>query len=354
MYDGLSKAVINLSNLEKNYKTVRAKKVLAVVKANAYGHGTAKVAEKLLSLGCSSFCVADISEAYELRKALLPAVPEIVILGYVPPDFARECLLYALTPTIFNYAHAHRFARFLPENGRLKAYIAHDTGMNRKGIVSRGECLAAISETEKIFALKNLEIVGAYTHFFAADCGERGEKQTNIQRENFCKILKAFPSAFSSVSLSSRRSLFGDDVRSGLTLYGYPGGKPVMKLCSAVVDVRDVKAGEYVGYGLIRAKKDMTVALVPLGYADGVLQAYSGKKVKIKTERGEFFGTVFGRVCMDFTLIDVSEKPIKIGDEVIFFGEDTSTLQSIAGKKLPVHELLTSVSSRVRRIYKES
>lgn len=353
MYDGLSKAVINLNNLESNYKSVRSKNTLAVVKANAYGHGATKIARKLLEIGCSSFCVANVEEAYELRTSLLPAVPEIAVLGYVPPDFAPECLLYAVTPTVFNYAHANSFARFLPENGRLKAYIAYDTGMNRKGIVSRGECLAAISETEKIFLVEKLEIVGAYTHFFATDCGKKGEALQSKQCENFCKILKAFPSAFSSVSLSSRHSFFGEDVRAGLTLYGYPGGKPVMKLCSVVVDVRDVKAGEYVGYGLIRAKKDMTLALVPLGYADGILQAYSGKKVKIKNENGEFYGTVFGRVCMDFTLIDVSEKPIKPGDEVVFFGDEVSQAQAIAGKNLPVHEVLTSVSSRVRRVYVE-
>lgn len=188
MYDGLSKAVINLVNLESNYKSVRSKNTLAVVKANAYGHGATKIARKLLEIGCSSFCVANVEEAYELRRSLLPAVPEIVVLGYVPPDFAPECLLYAVTPTVFNYAHANSFASFLPENGRLKAYIAYDTGMNRKGIVSRGECLAAISETEKIFSVEKLEIVGAYTHFFATDCGKKGEALQSKQCENFAKF----------------------------------------------------------------------------------------------------------------------------------------------------------------------
>ena len=351
MYDGLSKAVINLTNLESNYKAVRAKKVLAVVKANAYGHGAAKIAEKLMSLGCSSFCVADISEAYELRKALLPAVPEIVILGYVSPDFARECLLYALTPTIFNYAHALSLVSFLPEKGRLKAYIAYDTGMNRKGVKACGECFSAIEETKQILSLDKLCIVGAYTHFHADDCGEEGKRETERQRERFVGLLKAFPAAFSSVSLSTRRSLFGEDVRAGIALYGYPCGRPVMKLCSTVIDVKDVKAGEYIGYGLMRAKRNKTVALVPLGYADGILQAYSGKKVKIKGKYGELKAEVSGRVCMDFTILDVSEKPVKVGDKVVFFGENAADLRDVAGKALPLHELLTSVSSRVRRVY---
>lgn len=117
MYDGLSKAVINLVNLESNYKSVRAKNTLAVVKANAYGHGATKIARKLLEIGCSSFCVANVEEAYELRTSLLPAVPEIAVLGYVPPDFAPECLLYAVTPTIFNYAHAIALPAFCPKTG---------------------------------------------------------------------------------------------------------------------------------------------------------------------------------------------------------------------------------------------
>lgn len=331
--------------------------VHAVVKANAYGHGALPVAKTLSAVGCKSFCVADFSEAVELRKEIDES-RSVIVLGFVPPPLAKNCSLLKITPTVFSFAHALALSDNLSISESLSVFVALDTGMNRKGVKCVGDYSAARDELKEILRLPKIKVDGVYTHFHAADGSMKGERTTERQRKAFYASINGIIPAMTDISLSTHKPDAIDgfkpgSVRAGLSLYGYPDKTPVMKLVSTIVDLKFVKKGEFVGYGFSKVCADTKIAVVPIGYADGVLPAYSDSFVSVYHGNNRYLCRIFGRVCMDFTFVDVRNLPVVPGDKVVFFGETPSQLLTVAKNKLPVHSLLTAVSSRVKRVYKQ-
>ena len=370
-------AEISLDNLEHNYRALRARtpqgcKFLGVIKADAYGHGAVPVSGTLSELGCEYLAVSNLEEAVQLRRGGIRT--PILILGYTPPEYADTMVFMDLTQEI----HSLDYARALEERLRGTNYILNvhlklDTGMGRIGFLAYGEHselpqLAAFSQ------LTHLRVEGAFTHFSAADSRrEDDERYTELQYARFCDALAELDSyglhpalrhcANSAVTiLHPEYSL--DMVRGGIALYGCAPDvdceglldlRPVMTLRTTIAQIRDVAAGTPISYGrTFTAPRDLRMAVLPIGYADGLSRGLSGK-VSFRL-RGQDV-PVIGRICMDMCMVDITSVPdAKVGDELTLFGYDED------GARVPVerlaeasgtisYEILCTLSKRIARLY---
>ena len=370
-------AEISLDNLEHNYRALRARtpqgcKFLGVIKADAYGHGAVPVSGTLSELGCEYLAVSNLEEAVQLRRGGIRT--PILILGYTPPEYADTMVFMDLTQEI----HSLDYARALEERLRGTNYILNvhlklDTGMGRIGFLAYGEHselpqLAAFSQ------LTHLRVEGAFTHFSAADSRrEDDERYTELQYTRFTSALAALDSygirptlrhcANSAVTiLHPEFSL--DMVRGGIALYGCAPDvdceglldlRPVMTLRTTIAQIRDVAAGTPISYGrTFTAPRDLRMAVLPIGYADGLSRGLSGK-VSFRL-RGQDV-PVIGRICMDMCMVDITSAPdAKVGDELTLFGYDED------GARVPVerlaeasgtisYEILCTLSKRIARLY---
>ena len=370
-------AEISLDNLEHNYRALRARtpqgcKFLGVIKADAYGHGAVPVSGTLSELGCEYLAVSNLEEAVQLRRGGIRT--PILILGYTPPEYADTMVFMDLTQEI----HSIDYARALEERLRgtnyiLNVHIKLDTGMGRIGFLAYGEHselpqLAAFSQ------LTHLRVEGAFTHFSAADSRrEDDERYTELQYARFCDALAELDSyglhpalrhcANSAVTiLHPEYSL--DMVRGGIALYGCAPDvdceglldlRPVMTLRTTIAQIRDVAAGTPISYGrTFTAPRDLRMAVLPIGYADGLSRGLSGK-VSFRL-RGQDV-PVIGRICMDMCMVDITSVPdAKVGDELTLFGYDPD------GQRVPVerlaealgtisYEILCTLSKRIARLY---
>jgi len=346
-------AEIKLSAICENYKSIReyAKKpVIAVVKADAYGHGALETAKVLDSAGTELFAVACINEAKILRHGGIKK--PIIILGVTYEECVPELLEYDLIQSVPSVAYAKVLASIAPN---VTVHIKVDTGMGRLG-VKRAE------EVKEIAKLLRAE--GIFTHF--ADSDNEDLSYTNAQIEKFNKIIedsgvdfKYRHAANSAAVIHSESALSFDAVRPGLILYGvYPDSrheniklKPAMSVYTRVADVREIKAGESVSYGrTFVAERDMTVAVLPIGYADGLPRALSNK--------GKFFLNgkivpIIGRVCMDLCVVDVSDCNVKPGDVAQLFGENIPVDHVSDAIDTISYEIITGIAKRVPRVYTE-
>ena len=370
-------AEISLDNLEHNYRALRARtpqgcKFLGVIKADAYGHGAVPVSGTLSELGCEYLAVSNLEEAVQLRRGGIRT--PILILGYTPPEYADTMVFMDLTQEI----HSLDYARALEERLRGTNYILNvhlklDTGMGRIGFLAYGEHselpqLAAFSQ------LTHLRVEGVFTHFSAADSRrEDDERYTALQYARFTSALAALDSygirptlrhcANSAVTiLHPEYSL--DMVRGGIALYGCAPDvdceglldlRPVMTLRTTIAQIRDVAAGTPISYGrTFTAPRDLRMAVLPIGYADGLSRGLSGK-VSFRL-RGQDV-PVIGRICMDMCMVDITSVPdAKVGDELTLFGYDED------GARVPVerlaqasgtisYEILCTLSKRIARLY---
>ena len=370
-------AEISLDNLEHNYRALRARtpqgcKFLGVIKADAYGHGAVPVSGTLSELGCEYLAVSNLEEAVQLRRGGIRT--PILILGYTPPEYADTMVFMDLTQEI----HSLDYARALEERLRGTNYILNvhlklDTGMGRIGFLAYGEHselpqLAAFSQ------LTHLRVEGVFTHFSAADSRrEDDERYTALQYARFTSALAALDSygirptlrhcANSAVTiLHPEFSL--DMVRGGIALYGCAPDvdceglldlRPVMTLRTTIAQIRDVAAGTPISYGrTFTAPRDLRMAVLPIGYADGLSRGLSGK-VSFRL-RGQDV-PVIGRICMDMCMVDITSAPdAKVGDELTLFGYDED------GARVPVerlaeasgtisYEILCTLSKRIARLY---
>ncbi len=366
-------AEVDLGALEHNVKEIckisgPKSEVMAVVKANAYGHGAVRVAEKALACGATRLAVARSAEGVELREAGIK-VP-ILILGYTPPEQIHEVIDYDMEQTVYGMEYALQINRKAVQLGaRLPVHIKIDTGMGRIGVVADNE--TATREVKEIADQSNLEASGIFTHFAAADSADK--KYTLHQWNSFNMLLEnlrreglEFPlrHAANSAALidfpESRLNL----VRAGIILYGlYPSHevnkqrillRPVMSFKSKVAYVKKVEPGFSVSYGCTyKTNGPATIATIPVGYADGYSRLLSNRgEVLIKGCRAP----VIGRVCMDQIMVDVSNVPdIKSGDEVVLFGSQGSeclSVEDLAGWIGTInYEVVCMVSARVPRIF---
>lgn len=365
-------ALINLSNLKRNFLNIRKKvktaKVMAVVKADAYGHGVKETVFALNSLDDKKpdyYAVAFIDEAIELRS--LGITEPILIFEPVFEQDAESIIRFDLIPTVLTTKHMEILSRNKPAyfNRKLKVHVKVDTGMNRLGINFND----AVDFICKLNRNENFIIDGTYTHFATSD--ERDKSFAKLQLKRFQQILDELKreninyglahAANSGATLDMPEAYF-DMVRPGVSLYGnYPSLEttesiklyPVMSLISHVASVKIINKGESVSYGRkFIAKKKTKIISVPIGYADGFSRSFTNRfKAIIK---GKYYNQV-GTVTMDRIMFDVNNDNIKVGDEVILLGKKNK-LEITAwdwSKKLNTipYEITCGISKRVRRVY---
>ena len=384
-------ARIDLDALKSNYRRIveylaaeagdRTPGVIAVVKANAYGHGAGQVALALEEAGADLVACADIEEGHALREAGVGA--EILVFGALSVSDLDGLFDCRLTPTISTPGAARAVqAAARKYNQRLRYHLKIDTGMNRLGFrfdnVRRS--------LPELLASPNLELAAIYTHFATAD--DPASPLFNEQRLRFEQALGTLPA--SSVPVSSDRGaltpggstrpertpylhaansaamlrdsrVWYDRVRPGLLLYGIVPPPlastlsltPIMTLTSRIVAVKGVRTGEGVGYGVkFSAEIPTTIAIVPAGYADGLDLRLAGRgSVLIRGRRAP----IVGSVCMDMLMADVTGLDVSPGDEVVIIGsqgDDRIDVREMAAQigTIP-YEILCRIGSRIERLY---
>lgn len=363
------RADIDLDAIRKNIRAIKKGlkknvKTCAVVKANGYGHGAVKVAEKITDL-VDFFAVATIEEALELRQGGI-ALP-ILVLGYVHHSRSEEAISNDIRLTVYDY----EMARKISESGRLlgknaKIHIKLDTGMSRIGFSVSKESIDTIKKIQK---LSNIEIEGLFTHLFAAD--ERSKASAMKQIMSFGEFMNDLAKAGVPIPISHcsnsaaaiNLSLANFDmVRLGIAMYGlYPSKyvksiplKPALSLKSHITMVKTIREGTSVSYGATwTAPKDTVVATVPVGYADGYMRILSNRgSVLIHGKKAP----IIGRICMDQLMADVSKiSKVKQFDEVVLIGSQKNA--SISAEEVAElaetinYEIVCAVSERVPRVY---
>ena len=362
---------LDMDALEHNVRFLQSRlpsgcKLMPAVKANAYGHGAVPIAKELNRLGIESFCVACASEGIELRKAGIKG--EILILGYTSPDLFPKLRRYRLTQTVVDYA----YAECLQKSGiRLHVHIAVDTGMHRLGI----RC----EDTEQIaavYGIKNLVVDGIYTHLSTCDSDTSESRTfTECQITAFFQVIEVLRAKgcpcrglhlLSSYGILNYPDAAADYVRPGIALYGVlsrdednkPSLRPVLSLKAQVSSLRTLHSGECAGYGLsFTADRDMKLAVLSIGYADGLPRALSDGKGRVLING--YSAPIIGRICMDQTLVDVSRIPKIIqGDTAVLIGR--SAMQEITVGELAArcgtitNEILSRLGGRLERTRERS
>ncbi len=365
-------AEINLSNLDYNIKSIKAKaagrELIGVIKADAYGHGSVKVAEVLRENGVKTFAIATLQEAITLREA--GAKEEIICLGLTPDLYADVVVKYDITPVVCNSDNAAAFSEAAKAAGKtISGLIAVDTGMGRIGYLADDP--AAIEDVKKIAALSNFKIKGMFSHMATADAYDKGYSKLQEEKYNgFYNACKAagidipFRTFANSASIMEIPSVYFDAVRPGIILYGcYPSDevdvkqldiKPVMSIKANIVHLKKVGPDFSVGYGRkFISKRDSLIATLAIGYADGYPRPYSPNA---KVIVNGVVAPIAGNICMDQCMVDVTDVPnVKVGDEVIIMGSDgknTISADDIANATGTInYEITCAFGQRLPKVY---
>lgn len=370
-------AQINLDAIDNNISQIRSvmspsAKLCAVVKADCYGHGYAYTAQEMSSAGADWFAVSNLAEALQLRRVGI--TKPVLILGYTPPEKARELVFNDISQSVYSV----EYAKALSDNAALagvqvNAHIKIDTGMSRIGLRYHDSIddYESVSAAAAVCSLPGIRPEGVFTHFANADCAD-GEVFTRIQYELFLNMigrLKDMGIEFEYRHCSNSAAILQypemnlDMTRAGVILYGvYPSAAvphnikllPVMELKTVISMLKDIPAGTPVSYGgTFTSERDMRVATVPIGYADGYPRRLSNRMdMLVNGKRAR----VLGNVCMDQTILDVTGiDGVSEGRQVTVFGADNGayiSVDEIAGKAgLINYEVLCSLSRRVPRVY---
>lgn len=338
-------------------------RMMPAVKADAYGHGALAVARVLQAEGVSAFCVACLAEGIQLRRGGIRGT--ILILGYTHPDQFPLLRRYRLTQTVVDYPYARQLAAY----GRpLAVHLAVDTGMHRLG-----EASGHLEEIRQIFALPSLRIQGIYTHLCTADgTTSRDQAYVHRQAQAFRELLErlqnqgiALPKVhlLASHGLLNYPDLGGDYARVGIALYGLlsaredrnlaaPDLRPVLSLHARVAAVRALAPGQAAGYGLaFVARRPTKVAVLTIGYGDGLPRTLAGGEVLLHGRRAP----MVGRMCMDQLLVDVTDLPAPApGDEAVLIGasgEEVISAYALARQSGSItNEILSRLGPRLERI----
>ena len=364
-----NRVCIDMDAIRQNYTTLKENvpshvAVMPVVKANAYGHGMLETAQALSKLGADHFAVALPEEGIDLRLAGIEG--EILVLGAAMPCAAEEAVRYGLTQTVFTPEMVRLLEAEAVKQGRdALVHVKLDTGMNRIGLRTEAEA----KELAQTFqSCPHVKVGGIYTHFADADNPCESGALNEFSRQQLRRFieLRAFfdadiPShvANSAMSLLAPEAYF-DMVREGISLYGYPPVHthlqfvPAMSWMTEVVHIKEIKAGETIGYGRsFTAEKDMRIATVAVGYGDGYHRSCSNRgEMLIRGVRVP----IVGRVCMDQTMLDVTHLPqCAVGDEAVIFGRQGDaqiTAEEVAAWADTIsYEVLLSITPRVPRCY---
>ena len=355
-------AEIDLDALDFNLESIKAqcpdKEIIAVLKANAYGHSDVLCAREYYRLGIRRFAVSNFHEAERIREIIGDNECFLLVFGYIPQDRFEDILRLNLTVTAGSVEFAERINLFAAEQGvKIPVNIALDTGMTRVGV-------RTAEEVAGIASLKNLEITGMYSHFSVSDMtdGENGEF-TQKQHEKLSRLAKSMNVPIhihNSGGIAFHPDLQADWVRPGIILYGLSPNtaaenplklKQVMTLKSVIDQLKVVPKGVDVGYGrTYTTDSEQVLALVPAGYADGYSRALSNRGFAAVNG---VLCPIRGRVCMDQIMIDVTKANAKLGDEVKLYSDEfeETSIDRIADVLGTIgYEVICSVSARVPRV----
>jgi len=375
---------IDLNAISHNVRELRritspGSQLMAVVKANGYGHGAVEVAQAALKNGACRLGVARMDEGLHLRMAGI--VEPILILGFTPPEHSATLVAHRLTQTVYTFEAAKALSEAAAQLQTLaNIHIKVDTGMGRLGLLPDSPRISLLGKhlpgnaqrmIESISRLPHVEIEGIFTHFAAADSQDK--TYTLHQLERFLEFLNKlkvhgleFPlrHAANSAALIDLPETHLDMVRPGISLYGfYPSAEvskeritlvPAMMLKTRVIHLKMVPVGFHISYGLTYQTENPTViATVSAGYADGLNRLLSSRgQMLVRGSRAK----IVGRICMDMTLLDVGHIPnVCIGDEVVIFGsqgQECIPVEEMAEALNTIHyEIVTSLPSRVERVF---
>ncbi|MGE5256535.1 MAG: alanine racemase [Hyphomicrobiales bacterium] len=377
-------AEIDLNAIAGNVRELRrltrpAAKVMAVVKANGYGHGAAEVARTALANGAEWLGVARLAEAVHLREAGF-SVP-ILVFGYTAPADAGRLVDLDLRQSVYSLEAAQAYSIAASARGeRIRVHVKVDTGMGRLGLLPSaltghhpGEPVGAelIRAVTSIARLPGIDAEGIFTHFAASDNADRS--YANRQLSMFLEVLSAlrahglvFPvrHAANSAAVIQMPDSHLDLVRPGIALYGLRPSdevdlgrvslKPAMALKTRIIHLKAVPAGTCISYGMTyRTPSPTTIATIPAGYADGYSRRFSSRGFMLVHGHRV---PVRGRVCMDLTMLDVGSVPdARIEDEVVIFGQQGNEFISAddLARELGTinYEIVCAVSARVPRVY---
>ena len=365
-------AEINLdaicNNVKETMKTVGKKvDVLAIIKADAYGHGALRTAKALSEIGITNFGVATAEEAMQLRKNGIDG--KILILNYTFEESYVKLIDNAITSTVFEYSHAKRLNDIAAILGKkADVHIKLDTGMGRVGFVPSDETFETI---RKIYNLENIIVSGIYTHFACADMEDKAMTFEQIEKfDFFCKKLEdkgiriPVKHLCNSAGIMEFPSAYANMVRNGIITYGlYPSDEvdktkisltPAMSIKSHVIYVKEAPADFTVSYGATYVtEKPTKIATIPIGYADGYPRSLSNRgRVLVKGKSAP----IIGRVCMDQMMVDVTDiDDVKQGDVVTIVGKDGDeniTVEELANMSGSFnYEFVCNINKRVPRVY---
>lgn len=356
-------------NIDSIKRRVDTKELIAVVKADAYGHGALDVSKTLVENGATKLAVAVITEAMELRHGNINT--HIMILGYTPLEFAADLINYDIEQTIFDLEYAKKLSEIALNLGKkAKVHVALDTGMGRIGFLINDNSL---NEILKISSLKGLEVVGIFTHFSTSD--ESDKNYSNKQYKKFTDFNEKLISKGVNIPLKhvsnsgaiiDMPNTYLDGVRAGIVLYGYYPSEDVLKqnldlkkaitIKTQVAHVKILDKDEYVSYGRkFKTERKSIIATLPIGYADGYSRALTGKAKVIINGK---FAPVVGTICMDQCMIDVTDiGDVHVGDEVIVLGKDKDLkfdADDMAKAMGTInYEVLCMIKQRIPRVYIE-
>ena len=371
-------AEIDLNALAANMRALAMRigsvaEIMPAVKANAYGHGAVRVAETLLANGASMLAVARLSEAAELRDAGITA--PILMLGNCLSEHVKLTADMNVWASVNSFEEARVLASEAQDRGvTLRCHIKIDTGMGRLGIIADGLPAvgnrAAIEQVRDICELKGLAVDGIFTHLAAADSADKSSAKAQVarfanlvQQTDEAKLNIKWRHAANSAACIDMPDACFNLVRPGIAVYGLApshdidiaalGLAPVMSLKTKIIGIKHVEAGYSVSYGgTFTTKRPSIIAAVAIGYGDGYSRSFSNRGFMLAGGRRV---PVAGRVCMDLTMLDVTDAPhVAVGDEVVVFGKQADEIISADELADMIgtinYEITTGVAARVRRV----
>ena len=342
-------------------------KIMAIVKANAYGHDIYEVSKALQSFGVDAYAVATIDEGIEIRANGITGM--ILVLGYTYPSRVPELAKYSLTQCVYDEDYASELNN---QGIEIPVHIAIDTGMHRLGIK-----FDEINSIKSIYSLNNLKIEGIFSHLCVSDSlSDDDITYTRKQISNFNYTVSMIENSGLEVKLKHIQSSYGllnysdekyDYARTGIALYGVDATKernrkidasliPVLSLKSKVIQLRHLPCGEPVSYGRTYVtQRDSVIAVLPIGYADGYPRSLSCENGRVLI-RGQY-APIVGRICMDQMMVDVTDiKGVSVGDTATLIGKDglgVITVEEVADKAGTItYEILSRLGSRLTVVVK--
>ena len=341
--------------------------MMAILKANAYGHDIYEVSKALSSYGVNAYAVATVDEGIEVRSFGIEGT--ILVLGYTCPSRASDLMKYSLSQCVFDKDYAVDLNN---QNASVSVHIALDTGMHRLGVQYND-----INAVKEIYSLPNLTVDGIFSHLCVSDSSEADDiDYTNKQISNFNEAIQLIEGAGLEIKTKHLQSSYGllnypelkcDYARIGISLYGVDSAnginknislslEPVLSLKAKVIQIRDLPQGEPVSYGrTFVTERDSKIAVLPLGYADGYPRNLSCGKGRVLIN-GQF-APIVGRICMDQLMIDITDiDSVNVGDTATLIGSDGDnriTAEEVAGLAGTItNELLSCLGTRLTVVTK--